>query len=128
MEPGGLRRLTRTASVPDAARQVWARDKVTGHWRLDVMLDPGSRQEWICHRDPRLRRPLHAAVGSTPDGIPYLRPEIVLLLKAKYRRPKDEADFAAALPLLDVAARRWLADALADLHPDHAWQERIQEL
>jgi hypothetical protein len=125
-EAGGLRWLAPAAVVPDAARQVWARDRATGAWKLDVMLDPGSRELWVCHRDPRLTRPLDGAVSATPDGIPYQRPEIVLLMKAKHQRPKDEVDLATTLPLLDAAERRWLADALALLHPDHAWLERVR--
>jgi hypothetical protein len=126
VDAGGLQALHPGAEVPNTARQVWIREKVTGRWRLDVMLDPGSRAEWVCHRDPHLRRPLDAAVSMTMDGIPYLQPEIVLLLKAKYLRPKDEVDFAATLPLLNAARRRWLADALARLHPDHAWLKQVQ--
>jgi hypothetical protein len=89
------------------------------------MLEAGGHDEWVCHRDPRVRLPLAAAVGVTADGIPYLRPEIVLLLKAKARRPKDEADLEAFLPRLDGPARRWLADALATLHPGHTWLRRL---
>jgi hypothetical protein len=37
--------------------------------------------------------------------VPYLLPEIVLLFKAKHRRPKDRADFDGVLPLLDRACR-----------------------
>jgi len=36
--------------------------------------------------------------------------------------PKDEQDFAAALPVLDAARRRWLAEALAE---DHPWRDRL---
>ncbi|HET8657705.1 MAG TPA: hypothetical protein VFM55_01750 [Micromonosporaceae bacterium] len=41
--------------------------------------------------------------------MPYLRPEGVLLFKARARRPKDEADLAAVLPELGPAARAWPA-------------------
>jgi hypothetical protein len=47
------------------------------------------------------------------DGVPYLASEIVLLLKAKNPRDKDEADFWCALPLLDGGQRLWLDNALA---------------
>lgn len=122
---GELRPLPAGAPAPSECRQVWVFERAADAWRLDVMLDPGSRREWVSHRDDRLRRPLGEAVGRTPEGIPYLRPEIVLLLKAKHRRPKDEADLDACLPLLDGAARAWLADALALLHPGHPWQARV---
>jgi hypothetical protein len=39
-------------------------------------------------------------IAHTNDGIPYARPEIVLLFKAKAARAKDD-DFAAVLPRLD---------------------------
>jgi hypothetical protein len=78
---------------------------------------------WVSHRDPRIRRP--EAVGCTADGIPYLRPEIVLFTKAKRTRDKDEADFAATLPELDQAGRVWLAQAFATAHPGHRWLARI---
>ena len=41
-------------------------------------------------------------------------------------RPKDDADFAAALPVLDERARAWLDDALALVHPEHVWRERLR--
>jgi hypothetical protein len=123
---GGLRWLAPDAPVPDAHRQVWVWDREAGTWRLDVMLEPGTRESWVCHRDAGLTRPLAAAVSVTADGIPYQRPEMVLLLKAKHRRPKDEADLAGALPLLDAAEREWLAAGLAFLHPGHEWLDRVR--
>ncbi|HEX5939969.1 MAG TPA: hypothetical protein VFZ12_06380, partial [Dehalococcoidia bacterium] len=55
------------------------------------------------------------------DGIPYLRPEICLLFKAKAVRDKDRADFEAALPRMSHAQRAWLHTALERVHPDHDW-------
>jgi Aminoglycoside-2''-adenylyltransferase len=117
--------------APDARyHQVWVLDPAAGRWRTDIFLEPGDLTQdggrtWICRRDPRLRRPYAEVVGRTADGIPYLRPEIVLLFKAKAARDKDEADLDLALPRLDPAARRWLADALDLVHPGHAWRRRV---
>jgi hypothetical protein len=122
---GRRRLLAPGAPVPDVCRQVWVCDRQTRSWRLDVMLEAGGSDEWVCHRDPGIRRPLREATGATADRIPYLRPEIVLLLKAKAARPKDEADLDAFLPRLEPAARRWLARALAALHPGHRWLDRL---
>jgi hypothetical protein len=127
VDNGTMRWLGPAAPVPDEARQVWVRDRATCAWRLDVMVDPGNRDLWICHRDPRLSRPLADAVSTSAGGIPFLRPEIVLLLKAKYLRPKDELDFAATVPLLDAAARSWLVDALTLMHLGHTWLEQVQD-
>jgi hypothetical protein len=60
-------------------------------------------------------------IELTGDGIPYGRPEIILLYMAKHARPKDDGDLAAVLPHLDLARRRWLAEALELVHPGHRW-------
>lgn len=57
----------------------------------------------------------------TQNGIPYLQPEIQLLYKAKGLRPQDQADFDAALPLLDERRRAWLTDCLRRTLPGHPW-------
>jgi hypothetical protein len=81
---------------------------------------------WICRRDDRIRLAYDKVIDRTADGIPYGRPEIVLLFKAKHARAKDDADLAAALPLLGAERRRWLADALAVVHPGHRWLASLQ--
>jgi hypothetical protein len=61
---------------------------------------------WVFRRDGRIGGPLAAFGRRDADGVPYVAPEAQLLFKAKNRLPKDEADFAAALPRMDKAARR----------------------
>ena len=89
------------------------------------MREPADGDTWICRRDERIRMPYDQVIERTADGIPYGRPEIVLLFKAKAARPKDEADFHAVLARLDAERRRWLADALELVHPGHTWLERL---
>ena len=101
--------------------QTWVRERGTGLWRLDVFREPSRADTWVCRRDESIRLPYEEVIARTPEGIPYGRPEIVLLYKAKHCRPKDEADFAAVLPRLDPERRRWLAGALELVHPGHAW-------
>jgi len=60
-------------------------------------------------------------IEHTQDGIPFGRPEIVLLFKAKHARPKDDGDLAAALPHLGAERRDWLREALELVHPGHRW-------
>jgi hypothetical protein len=100
--------------------QNWVLDPHEDAWRMDIMLQPGDARTWMFRRDPTLRAPRSRMIGSR-DGIRFLKPEGVLLYKAKARRPKDEADFRVCLPFLDEAARSWLGEALAHAHPDHAW-------
>lgn len=104
-------------------RQVWAAED--GAYRTDLFLEAGAGRQWIFKRDARIRMPVRAATGRTEDGVPFLRPEIALLYKAAGRRPKDEADLAATLPLLDAPARDWLVKALDLAHPGHAWRARV---
>jgi hypothetical protein len=101
--------------------QVWLLDRRAGVWRLDVFLEPGDIETWVCRRDQTIRRQRAEMTGVSASGVPYLRPEGVLLYKAKATRPKDEADFAAAAPVMDATARRWLQAALQRVHPDHPW-------
>lgn len=101
--------------------QTWGRDRASGHWRLDVFREPSEGDAWVCRRDERIRLPYDRLIVRTADGVPYARPEVVLLFKAKAARDKDRADFAAVLPRLDRDARRWLADALGLVHPRHDW-------
>jgi hypothetical protein len=112
--------------VLNGSHQTWVREPATGVWRLDVFREPSDGDTWICRRDERIRLPYAEVIERTDDGIPYLRPEIVLLFKARHsERPKDEADLAAVLPSLGPIRRRWLAEALALVHPGHPWLERL---
>jgi Aminoglycoside-2''-adenylyltransferase len=105
--------------------QTWVRDPVSGEWRLDLFREPGDGETWICRRDERIRLPYDEVIAHTDEGIPYGRPEIVLLYKAKHTREKDEADFEAALPHLDARARERLAEWLDIVHPGHRWLARL---
>ncbi|MCJ8053468.1 amino acid transporter [Shinella curvata] len=108
--------------VPAAGiAQVWCEDVAARCWRVDMMLEDGTPDIWVYKRDPSVRRRRSEMVRVTEDGIPYLAPEAVLLFKAKYRRDKDEADFAQALPKLDIPQRQWLKVRIAEAHPDHGW-------
>ncbi|MBS43954.1 MAG: hypothetical protein CMH83_12485 [Nocardioides sp.] len=113
------------ALLPDGgAGQVWTRRSATDPWEYDVLLDPGTPEEWVCKRDHAIRLPRTRAV-VTYDGVPHLAAEVQLLMKAKGDRPKDRADLEAAVPLLDAERRSWLRDAVAALHPGHPWLDRL---
>jgi hypothetical protein len=125
-DPGLVWPFDHALQALDGHHQTWVREPATGRWLLDVFREPSDGDTWICRRDERIRLPYRDVIERTDDGIPYARPEIVLLFKAKHAdRPKDEADFAAVLPRLERDRRAWLAQALALVHPGHAWLKRV---
>lgn len=117
---GQVRALPSDALPGNETHQNWVLDEAANAWRMDVMLEPGDKQTWIFRRDERVRAP-RARMISTREGVPFLKPEGVLLYKAKLQRPKDEQDFAAVRPRLEPQARTWLRETLLLVHPGHAW-------
>ncbi|WP_163508450.1 hypothetical protein [Fodinicola acaciae] len=105
--------------------QTWVRDPETGHYLVDIFREPHDADTWICRRDERIRRPYADIIRHTPDGVPYLAAEVALLFKAKATRPKDDDDFAAALPLLTAKQRETLAGWLDLVHPGHPWRAQL---
>jgi hypothetical protein len=103
----------------------WVLDPIARAWRTDIFLEPGGAATWVYRRNETLALTRDEAVAVTVDGIPYLRPELVLLFKAKAVRAKDQLDFAAALPRLDASTRSRLRRWLEQLHPSHAWIARL---
>jgi hypothetical protein len=125
-DPGLVWPFAQAPAALDGHQQTWVRDPATLRWRLDIFREPSDGEIWICRRDERIKLPYVDVIEWTEEGIPYGRPEIVLLFKAKHAdRPKDEGDFTAVLPKLDSVRRSWLADALRLVHPGHPWLDRI---
>src|SRR3954452_10099875 len=122
---GSLRPLLPGEELTSEREQLWLRRTADDPWLADFLLTPSDDGRWLCKRDHRISLPLAELGATTDDGVHYLRPEVVLLMKAKHVRPKDEADFASLLPQLDDRARAWLDEALALAHPEHPWRERL---
>lgn len=122
-----FRTWRRGETLDPASHDIWCRPTPTQPWALQLMVADTREDMWLCRRSPAITRPLAAIGGISAEGIPYLAPEIQLLYKAKSPRPKDEADFLAALPALDQERRRWLKTALATVHPQHAWLDLLEE-
>jgi hypothetical protein len=122
---GSGRRWPVDSPAFERTHQTWVREPATGVYRLDVFREPHDGDTWICRRDPAIRLPYASIVARTPDGIPYLVPEIVLLFKAKGPRPKDDADFARALPRLGRERRAWLRSVLLKLNAAHQWLDAL---
>lgn len=126
VDSGVVWRIGEAGDLPESSHQTWVQEHGTELWRLDIFSEPSEGATWICRRDFRIRLPYDRVIERTADGIPYGRPEIILLFKAKHVRPKDETDFAAVVPRLDAAQREWLADALTLAHPGHHWLRSLR--
>jgi hypothetical protein len=111
--------------LPEGCGQLWTRPSARDPWEYDVLLSPGTPDEWVYRRDPSIRMPMVDALRRH-DGIPYLQPEIQLLYKAPGLREKDRADFAVTLPHLDERRRSWLRDALLNTLDTHPWIEALR--
>jgi hypothetical protein len=111
--------------------QIQARSSTRPPHQFDVFLNPLDGDQWVSRRHAGLRVPVRnlyrrtTGRGGEPAGVPYLVPEIQLLYKAKSHRPKDDADFVTALPLLGRRRRAWLRAALVAHHPDDPWLDRL---
>lgn len=96
---------------------------------IDVVLTPHDGADWLYKRDHRLRLPLSEVGRTGTDGVPYLRPEIALLFKARLDRDKDVGDLVETWPRLDQHSRGWLRAAVELTEsPAHPWLTRMDAL
>jgi hypothetical protein len=117
----------RWTTVEEPRSQLWLRQNATAPWVLDVPLTPAADDgRWTNKVLDGHRADIEEVTWVAEDGIRYLRPEIVLVYKARLRRPKDEPDFEATLPILTPERREWMHDALTAAAPDHRWLERLR--
>jgi hypothetical protein len=82
---------------------------------------------WFFRRDQSIGGPLEELTTVSPSGIPVLAPEIQLLYKSGTPRPKDEADFAGILPMLESRRVARLLELLMAYRPEHPWLEMLHE-
>lgn len=122
---GTIRPLRKPEDLIEGSRQLWVRPNALSPWVMDLAMTPHEGETWISPRDARIRLPIEEATFVAADGIRYLRPEVVLFMKARWVRWRDERDLAVALPRLDDAARAWLRAAIELVHPGHRWLERM---
>ncbi len=90
---------------PAAENQLWCRPSSDAMWSLEVLVEEIDDGVYRYRRDPSITLPLAEAIQRTDDGVPYVAPHLQLLYKRKAMRPRDEEDFAAALPSLSDSQR-----------------------
>jgi hypothetical protein len=93
---------------------------------LEFLLNEREGDQWVYRRNAAVRCPANDIGLRSSGGVPFLRPEIVLLYKAKAPRPVDEQDFEAVRRGLEAPSRAWLRAALELCHPGHHWLDRLR--
>ncbi|HEY2464895.1 MAG TPA: hypothetical protein VGI32_12635 [Steroidobacteraceae bacterium] len=122
---GALTRLNPGAAPRAAVNSLWCRCRGESEWALELMLDEGDDDHWTFRRDQKIGRALPIAIRRSPEGVPYLAPEIQLLYKSKTVRPQDRIDFDRVIDRLDQDARAWLRSSIERLDPSHAWLAKL---
>jgi len=92
-----------------------------------------ARREAEEFGEPRVAMPLAGCIRQSGWGLPTVAPEVILFFKAtlyvgtkNHLRPRDEADFAALLPLLTDEQRAWLREAVSSVYVgEHPWLRRL---
>lgn len=98
--------------------------RVTGR-KLEILLNEKDEENWLFRRNTRIKKSLSGIINFSKSGIPYLRPEIVLLYKAKLIGSKDTHDFNEAIIVMDDGQKKWLKDALNIHLPNHDWLNNL---
>jgi hypothetical protein len=131
--PGSLRPWRPGEVLPDTVHDVWCRRTSSSPWSWQLMVDDVDGEDWVFRRDRRVRRPVVSLAGpASRPGLPVLAPEVQLLYKSgagrpgEARRPKDEEDLAAVLPVLEDGQIAWLVEVLTLGAPGHPWLARIK--
>jgi hypothetical protein len=81
----------------------------------EVILASAAGAFWVRKQRARLFILPLADITRSWQGIPFLAPEVVLLIKTRPGRAgtdNDQRDFEAALPVLSAGQRSWLKDAI----------------
>lgn len=100
---------------------VWCRRSVESPWLLDLTAAEGDETAWIDRLNAHIQVRWSDAIVHSPEGIPYLAPELALFEKSREMRLKDHQDAARVLPRLDSRRHQRLAEWLP---PGHSWQPR----
>jgi hypothetical protein len=113
--------------VPPEAGQIWIREHALAPWVADFVVMDERDGDWVWRHDPTVVISVEDSTWLHVDGVRFARPEIVLAHKARWRQPKDDADFASSWPLLDEPARHWLRATIERMYPHHPWLHAMAE-
>lgn len=101
---------------------IWCRNACSQPDFLEILLNEHEGDHFLFRRDRLIRYPLNKAFLISPSGFPILASEIALLYKSNnLHDAENRHDFQSALPALNTERKRWLAQALRTLSPEHEW-------
>ncbi len=81
---------------------------------------------WRSRKRPSLTVPAATLWTRSPWGCNVVAPEIQLLFKSTYHRPKDDHDFEAVRPHLSPARVAWLREILRTYRPGDPWIPQLE--
>jgi hypothetical protein len=122
---GGLTPWPAGERLPFDRTTAWARPARYLPWQVALVFESAEGDDWVYGGDDRVRLPLLALGMETSDGVPYVRPEVVLLYRAAQSSARDDEDVRTVVDRLSSVGRSWLLDALATAHPGHRWLAQL---
>ncbi|HEY5107738.1 MAG TPA: hypothetical protein VII73_13375 [Caulobacteraceae bacterium] len=109
-----------------ARHQFFARPTPQSDWAVEILLEEARAGRWRYRRNRAVSLPLARFGRISGAGVPFVAPEVALLFKSnRIDEDKNRADFEAALPAMDEAARAWLKAALRLADPENLWIGRL---
>lgn len=124
--PGTLRPWPEEEYLFPPLYNIWIREETQGPWKVQIMLQDHTEEEWQFRRDHSIAGPIDELIVRSKASIPVLNPVIQLLYKAKDIRTKDQHDFNMLLPFLDIGQKRWLHDRIKRIYGiEHPWLDSL---
>jgi hypothetical protein len=103
---------------------VWCRKEGHAPDFFELLLNEFDGELFRFRRDATVTLPRARMSFESPEGLPVLAPEVVLLYKSNGAE-EDAADFRNAAPALSAEARAWLKGALDKVSPGHPWAREL---
>ena len=125
----GLKSWKKGEYLEIGVNSVWCKKVQDSPWALQIMFMDSEDDEWFFRRNPIIRGKISELGLITDSGIPYLKPEIQLMYKAKKKiLQKDKLDFQNTIDKLDYNSLIWLINALQkQFAENHLWINEISK-
>lgn len=93
---------------------------------LEFVLNEVKDNLWHYRRNDNITLPTEELVLFTPNGVPYLAPQVVLLYKSTKVSERDQIDFLKVLPHIGLEQKDWLKSSLMMTDTEHPWLIRLK--